>query len=87
MIIVPLWSVLVLFFAFLLVFLIFSFFNISELLKYGFLNFFSVFFILCYFFINAALLLWLYQFSQNVDWQTPLFTLDLSSFLPSKNLF
>jgi hypothetical protein len=69
-----LWLTLIPYGLILVVFVLFSFFNLFHLLRYGFWNFQSALFVLVYLFVSAALLLWTYQALANTDWSYPLYS-------------
>lgn len=74
--ILPLWSLLIVYGVILFIFVLFTLLNIVHILRYGFWNFPSALFVLTYLFLTAVLLLWTYQVLIEVDWFQPLYIIE-----------
>lgn len=85
MLTVPLYIILFLYFAFLLVFLIFSILNFYHIIMAGSFTLASFIFSFFTFTLAVLTLYFTYYLLADVDWQQALITIDLSIFSSSSN--
>ncbi|KKU11316.1 MAG: hypothetical protein UX17_C0082G0003 [Parcubacteria group bacterium GW2011_GWC2_45_7] len=73
--IIPLWSILILWAIFVGVTVLFSLFNLYHILHYGFWTFQSALFSFLYYGIVIIIIFWTLQQLPQFDWSQPIFTL------------
>lgn len=78
--VIPFWSLLVLWGVFVAVTVIFSLINLYHILHYGFWTFKSALFAFLYYGAVIIILFWAWQTIPQLDWSQPLFSVGKSSF-------
>lgn len=69
-----------LYLAIMLFFIIYSFFNIYHLIRFGFASLVNILIIICYLVIATALIIYSFGLLMQIDWSTPLVDFQLNMF-------